>query len=103
MAKRALHASDTQFAKHIAQSALHAHRGADIFFPRKHFTAASEGVDDAGKGVLLNALGLIDSSMISGAITGIQSNPGSGEYEVKYIRLDSNKKMVVVYDETPIP
>lgn len=66
MAKRAIHASDTQTVKHIRQSAIHAHNGADVFFPRKNFTAASEGASDAGKGVLLNASGLIDASMMSG-------------------------------------
>lgn len=66
MAKRALHASDTQTAKHIAQSAIHAHEGSRIFMPRNMFTMASEGVDDAGKGILLDASGLIDSSLLSG-------------------------------------
>lgn len=31
------------------------------------------------------------------------SDPPSGGYRIKKIRLDSNKHMVVVYDETPIP
>ena len=29
----------------------------------------------------------------------IRSVPGSGEYQVKKVRLDSNKHVVVVYDE----
>jgi len=33
----------------------------------------------------------------------IVSNPPTGEYRIKEIRLDSNKHFVVVYDETPIP
>lgn len=76
MAKRALHASDTQTAKHITQSAIHAHNGANIFLPRNMFTAGSDGVGDAGKGVLLNSSGLIDSSMISEVET--LTNAGGG-------------------------
>lgn len=39
---------------------------------------------------------------LSGGLTGaITSTPGSGEYEVKDIRLDSSKHIVVTYDETP--
>ena len=29
----------------------------------------------------------------------IQSDPGSGEYQIKKLRLDSSKHIVVVYDE----
>ncbi len=40
------------------------------------------------------------SGGVSGAIT---STPGSGEYEIKDIRLDASKHIVVKYDETPKP
>ena len=33
----------------------------------------------------------------------IRSVPGSGEYQVKKVRLDSNKHVVVVYDEDAEP
>ena len=34
---------------------------------------------------------------------GIGSNPLSGQYRVKGIRLDANKEIVVTYDGTPEP
>ena len=34
---------------------------------------------------------------------GIISNPQSGEYRVKGIRLTADKKIVITYDETPEP
>jgi hypothetical protein len=39
-------------------------------------------------------------SSVTGVIT---SNPSSGEYKVKGIRLDSSKNIVVTYDDTPEP
>lgn len=62
--KRALHASDTQTEKHINQSAIHAHGGADVFLPRNMFTMSSDGAGDAGKGILLDASGLIDVDLL---------------------------------------
>jgi hypothetical protein len=35
--------------------------------------------------------------------SGIGSNPGSGEYRITGLRLDSSKRIVVTYDETPMP
>ena len=35
--------------------------------------------------------------------TGIISNPGSGEYRVKGIRISATGEIVITYDETPEP
>ena len=38
-----------------------------------------------------------------GGGTGIVSNPGSGEYRVKGIRLSATGEIIITYDETPEP
>jgi len=53
-----------QFEKHLGQSAPIAHSGAQYFFPRSEYLDASAGVTDAGKPIILDATGLIDSSML---------------------------------------
>jgi len=35
--------------------------------------------------------------------SGIQSNPQSGQYRIKGLRLSSSKEIIVTYDETPEP
>jgi len=52
-----------------------------------------------------NEVGSIDSDgllTLLGA-TGITSNPESGQYRIVGLRLDADKKIVITYDETPIP
>ena len=45
--------------------------------------------------------GNIDISDLFTDLGFIRSVPGSGEYQIKKLRLDSGKQIVVVYDETP--
>lgn len=46
------------------------------------------------------AIQIVGASLMG---TSIASNPGSGEYRIKYIRLDAAGKLVFVYDGTPMP
>jgi hypothetical protein len=56
--------SSAEFLKHVAQPASVAHDGEVYFYIRDYFIDVSVGVEDAGKPIILDENGLIDSSML---------------------------------------
>lgn len=50
---------------------------------------------------VFNGLTLNITYSIPADLNLIESTPSSGEYQIKKLRLDSNKAIVVTYDETP--
>ena len=54
-------------------------------------------------GVRITTYKIEDVTIVGPSTYLMGSNPGSGEYRVKAIRLDASKKIVIVYDGTPEP
>jgi hypothetical protein len=52
---------------------------------------------------LHNREGSFEITLIGAEQNPVVSNPESGEYKIKELRLDADKKIVVVYDTDPEP
>jgi hypothetical protein len=76
MAKGTRFSSDSEVYKHTQQSALYAHKGAGIFYPKGKFTVESAGVSDAGKPIVLNGSGKLDDSLYGNPLIIAGANPG---------------------------
>ena len=60
--------------------------------------ASTDPADEHGVG----DRGFNDTRYNMAGISGIPSNPESGQYLVTGIRLDADKKIVITYNETPV-
>lgn len=67
MAKIAKFSDYGQFEKHVSQIAPIAHDGQTYFWSRSQYVSESLGASDAGKPIVLDDSGLIDSSMLPAA------------------------------------
>lgn len=68
---------------------------------RFYFFADPGEYDIQVSGALITTYVLSRVSIIGNAASYVKSEPGSGEYHVKKIRLDAEKKILITYDGTP--
>lgn len=66
MAKKTKFGKETALSKHIKSSSTSVHKTARFFHPKTAFTEDSEGAADAGRPVVLDSTGKLDSSLVVG-------------------------------------